>query len=49
MTAAAQPVSAPPDGRAPDFIKVMDFSFYYGESQALHHIDMDIPEREVTA
>ncbi|MEM1082490.1 MAG: phosphate ABC transporter ATP-binding protein PstB [Verrucomicrobiota bacterium] len=32
-----------------DFIAIDDFSFFYGEKQALHDIDMDIPERQVTA
>ncbi len=30
-------------------IKVRDFNFYYGESKALHSIDIDIPEKQVTA
>ncbi|MGD7651986.1 MAG: phosphate ABC transporter ATP-binding protein PstB [Verrucomicrobiales bacterium] len=37
-----------PESR-PDFIKVDNFSFYYGRKQALFDIDMDIPEHEVTA
>ncbi|GAA5483548.1 phosphate ABC transporter ATP-binding protein PstB [Haloferula sargassicola] len=32
-----------------DFIDVDSFSFFYGEKQALYDIDMDIPERQVTA
>jgi len=32
-----------------DFIAVDQFSFYYREKQALHGIDMAIPERQVTA
>ncbi|MEP4079602.1 phosphate ABC transporter ATP-binding protein PstB [Haloferula sp.] len=32
-----------------DFIAIDDFSFHYGEKQALHRINMDIPERKVTA
>ncbi|MGB6221429.1 phosphate ABC transporter ATP-binding protein PstB [Haloferula sp.] len=32
-----------------DFIAIDDFSFHYGEKQALHRINMDIPERQVTA
>jgi phosphate transport system ATP-binding protein len=42
MTAAA------PESR-PDFIRVENFSFHYGEVQALFDIDMAIPERRVTA
>ena len=33
----------------PDFIDVDDFSFHYGEKQALFNIDMQIPEHRVTA
>lgn len=33
----------------PDYIKIKNFSFYYGAKQALFQIAMDIPEREVTA
>ena len=33
----------------PDFIKVDRFSFHYGEKQAIFDIDMEIPERQVTA
>lgn len=32
-----------------DFIAIDEFSFFYGEKQALHDIDMAIPERKVTA
>lgn len=32
-----------------DFIRVENFSFHYGEKQALFNIDMAIPERQVTA
>ncbi|MCH7227266.1 phosphate ABC transporter ATP-binding protein PstB [Haloferula sp. A504] len=32
-----------------DFIAVDKFSFFYGEKQALHDIDMAIPQQEVTA
>ena len=37
-----------PESR-PDFIRVEDFSFHYGEKQALFGIDMAIPEHRVTA
>jgi phosphate transport system ATP-binding protein len=33
----------------PDFIEVDDFSFHYGEKQAIFNIDMKIPEHQVTA
>jgi phosphate transport system ATP-binding protein len=32
-----------------DFIRVDNFSFHYGEKQAIFGIDMEIPERQVTA
>ena len=32
-----------------DFLKVCDFNFYYGKKQALYQINMDIPQRQVTA
>jgi len=38
----------PSRGR-PDFIRVDDFSFHYGEKQAIFNIDMAIPEHQVTA
>jgi phosphate transport system ATP-binding protein len=36
------------DHRA-DFIKVCDFNFFYGKKQALYNINMEIPQRQVTA
>ena len=33
----------------PDFIKIANFSFWYGSKQALFDISLDIPERQVTA
>ncbi len=41
-------VNTTPDGR-PDFISIRDFSFFYGQKQALFDITLDIPERQVTA
>jgi phosphate transport system ATP-binding protein len=35
--------------RDPKFIQILHFDFYYGTQQALFDINMDIPEREVTA
>ena len=32
-----------------DFLKVRDFNFYYSKKQALYKINMDIPQRQVTA
>ncbi len=40
--------SAPPESR-PDLIRVENFSFHYGEKQAIFDIDMAIPEHRVTA
>ena len=43
---------APNAGRQPlkhDYIKIVNFSFWYGTKQALFDISMDIPERQVTA
>jgi phosphate transport system ATP-binding protein len=36
-------------GLKPDFIKIAEFSFWYGSKQALYDISLDIPERMVTA
>jgi phosphate transport system ATP-binding protein len=36
-------------GARGDFIRVEDFSFFYGGSQALDRLNMAIPDREVTA
>ncbi len=38
----------PRPGR-PDFLTVRNFDFFYGKKQALFDINMDIPERQVTA
>lgn len=40
-----------PAGHVPraDFLKVIDFNFFYGKKQALHGINLEIPERRVTA
>lgn len=47
--ARAEAQSSRPDGLRPDYIKIDNFSFYYGAKQALFNIAMDIPERQVTA
>ena len=46
MTAPA--VSNPAQPRA-DFLKATNFNFYYGKKQALYDINIEIPERQVTA
>ncbi len=33
----------------PSYIKIQDFSFWYGAKKALHGINMDIPESQITA
>lgn len=42
---------SPVDGavRPPPLIEISDLDFYYGEAQALHGINLEIPEKEVTA
>jgi phosphate transport system ATP-binding protein len=40
---------APSPEPRPDFIHVENFSFHYGEKQAIFDIDMKIPEHRVTA
>jgi phosphate transport system ATP-binding protein len=41
-------MTAPSPAR-PDFIRVENFSFHYGEKQAIFGVDMAIPEHQVTA
>lgn len=41
----AKPMTTQPDPR----IAVRDFKFFYGDSEVLHGISMDIPDRQVTA
>ena len=45
------PPSAPPSKAAPSVTKiaVKNLNFYYGAFQALHNINIDIPERQITA
>ncbi|TVR47639.1 MAG: phosphate ABC transporter ATP-binding protein [Puniceicoccaceae bacterium] len=33
----------------PDFIRILDYNFYYGEAQVLFDLNLDIPHQEVTA
>jgi phosphate transport system ATP-binding protein len=42
-------MTAAPQTSRPDFIHVENFSFHYGEVQAIFDIDMMIPEHRVTA
>jgi phosphate transport system ATP-binding protein len=35
--------------RDPKFIQILHLDFFYGRQQALFDIDMEIPEREITA
>jgi phosphate transport system ATP-binding protein len=51
QTASSHGTSVPGDSPQPraDFIKVSDFNFYYGKKQALYKVNMDIPQRQVTA
>jgi phosphate transport system ATP-binding protein len=44
-TASPRPV----DTHNPPKIVVRDFNFFYGESKVLHGIELDIPEKQVTA
>jgi phosphate transport system ATP-binding protein len=47
---AAAPGSRDAEPLAPPTkIEVRDFKFFYGESQVLHQISLDIPEKQVTA
>jgi phosphate transport system ATP-binding protein len=48
---SAQVTSATSESAQPraDFLKVLDFNFYYGKKQALYQIKMEIPQRQVTA
>ena len=46
--AQMQPSTPVPEADA-KLIQVKDYSFFYGKSQALHGVNLDIPERQVTA
>ena len=43
------PTLRPPVPPAPPVVEAKDFSFHYGQTQALHGISMQIPEHRVTA
>ncbi len=47
--ASAAPAPVPETPEHPTNIYVRDFDFYYGKKQALKGINLDIPERQVTA
>lgn len=47
-TQTEQTRTAVPEGR-PDFLKVANFNFFYGDKQALFDVNMEIPEKQVTA
>jgi len=44
-----EPAQTPATPGRPDFLTVRDFNFFYGKKQALFDINMDIPEKQVTA
>ena len=48
-TAASTQVPRPADAHNPPKIVVRDFNFFYGEAKVLHGIELDIPEKQVTA
>jgi len=43
------PTAAEAQAGLPDYIKVVDFDFFYGQRQTLFGVNLDIPERRVTA
>lgn len=47
-TSLTSPDTQTSQGR-PDFLSVKNFDFFYGKKQALFDINMDIPEKQVTA
>jgi len=48
VTQSDPPPTEKPVGRT-DFLTVRDFSFFYGATQALYDVNMDIGEKQVTA
>jgi phosphate transport system ATP-binding protein len=48
-TAPAVKPAETADGLDPAYIQIKDFSFSYGTSKVLHNLNLDIPERRVTA
>ncbi len=49
IESAGTGATAPGGEKVPVKIRVRDLDFYYGRTQALHGITMEIPERQVTA
>jgi len=56
MSTATSPTMSPSaaastsdQGFDPAYIQIKDFSFSYGPAKVLHHLNLDIPERQVTA
>jgi len=51
VTAAATTTPSPRHGDSTSAPKIVvrDFNFFYGESKVLHGIELDIPEKQVTA
>jgi phosphate transport system ATP-binding protein len=48
-SSSESPAPAPDTVFDPAYIRIKDFSFSYGPAQVLHHLNLDIPERQVTA
>ncbi|CAN5189525.1 phosphate ABC transporter ATP-binding protein PstB [soil metagenome] len=48
-TAPEPGAPAVPDPRDPSYIEIDAFSFWYGKTQAIVDVTMDIPEKEITA
>ena len=46
---AARPAATDANGLDPAYIRIKDFSFSYGPAKVLHNLNLDIPERQVTA
>jgi len=49
MTESSTPESQEPEKRNPRFIRIRGYSFFYGATQALQDLSLNIPERRVTA
>ena len=48
-SSSESPAPAPDTVFDPAYIRIKDFSFSYGPAKVLHHLNLDIPERQVTA
>jgi phosphate transport system ATP-binding protein len=49
QTGRTEPGAGLPSGGDPAYIRIRDYRFWYGASQVLFDLDLDIPERQVTA